>query len=212
MRKTYLVLMLYAGLSIVASCSKDYDSPEVPNIEETADSVTANEPKDTAGNDKMPVVYMLPETRDIVLTEEQKEMVEKSNAFSFSLFKSSATAVQYKGKSLAMSPMSVLYVLGMLNDGAGGETEEQISSMFGTTVGEKERINTYCQVLMTEAPLTDPSVTFRTANIVATASDVHLSSLFKADMQQYYSAETASLDFTQPDALQYLNSWCNEKT
>ncbi len=158
------------------------------------------------------VVNMLPETRSITLTDKQRQLVEKSNAFSYNLYKTASSRDQVKGKSLVMSPLSAIYVLGMLNDGAAGDTEREISSLLGLTAGNKDAINDYCQALMTQAPLADPSVTLETANIVATANDLTMAQQFKNDMQQYYLAETASLDFSQPSALQFLNSWCNQKT
>ncbi len=158
------------------------------------------------------VVNMLPETRSIELSNEQRQLVVQSNAFAYNLYKTANSMEQLRGKSLVMSPSSTLFLLGMLNDGAGGETEKEITSLLGLTAGSKELINGYCQTLMTQAPLADPSVTLETANILTTANDLTLAQPFKNDMHQYYHAEAESLDFSQPTALQFLNNWCSQKT
>jgi serpin B len=211
MKKKIIGLVLLACFAMVTSCSKDDDAPGTPK-DETEMGGNGSEPNDTSRKSEEPVVYMLPETRSITLTSEQRQLVAKSNAFSYNLYKTVCSTEQQKGKSVVMSPLSALYVLGMLNDGAAGDTEKQISSLLGLTAGNKEAVNGYCQALMTQAPLADPSVTLETANIVATVNDLALAQPFKSDMQQYYLAETASLDFSQPSALQFLNNWCNQKT
>ncbi len=213
-KKTNLIiaaLLVQAAITVATSCSKESDLPVVQQEETDASSVNA-EQADVDKKNSERVVFMLPKTQDITLTSEQKQMVERSNRFAYSLFLTTSSDEERKGKSLLMSPLSLMYVLGMLNDGANGDTEKEISSFFGMQEGSKPVINGYCQALMTQAPIADPSVTLQTANIVATANDLKTSFQYKENLLYYYAAETASLDFTQPSALQFLNDWCNEKT
>jgi len=100
----------------------------------------------------------------------------------------------------------------MLNDGAAGKTEEEITSVLGFGAGDKAAVNAYCQALIQQAPLADPSVTLQIANIVAADQDVVLEDTYKQNMSDYYEADVASLDFSEPASLDYLNGWCNEKT
>jgi serpin B len=102
--------------------------------------------------------------------------------------------------------------MGMLNDGAAGKTEEEITSVLGFGAGDKAAVNAYCQALIQQAPLADPSVTLQIANIVAADEDVVLEDTYKQNMSDYYEADVASLDFSEPASLDYLNGWCNEKT
>ena len=210
MKKIMFFMTVLMFMSAVTSCSKDSDS--------SAETTSGTSNGDSERNDSTPgdndddVIYMLPETRDITLTDEQKQIVTKSNEFSYSLYKAVAGSEDQKGKNLVMSPLSAMYVLGMLYDGATGDTEKEISSLLKLPSGSKALVNDFCQALMTQVPLTDTSVTLETANIVAAANDLQMAQQFKVDMQQYYMAETALLDFTKPTALQFLNSWCSEKT
>lgn len=160
------------------------------------------------GPDSM-VIDMLPKTQYIELTQEQKALVAKSNDFSFNLYR--AIHATDNQKSNITSPLSVAYVLGMLNDGANGNTAKEISQVlgFGAT---KQTINEYCKALIDQAPMADPSVILQIANIVAANQDVTLEKDFKNDMQNYYSAEVASLDFSKQSSVDYLNTWCKEKS
>lgn len=204
-------LTLLTSIVFVTSCSKDsYQSSFSEVI--TNDGEDCTEQADSSRKDGNQVIYMLPETQNILLTDEQRQMVKRSNKFSYDVYNAVYRAEPQKGKSLLMSPLSLMYVLGMLNDGAGGDTEKELSSLFGLPTGSKSTINSYCQALLIQAPQADPSVMLQTANIVAVANDMKTAQQYKEDMQKYYAAEIASLDFTQPSALQFLNSWCNQNT
>lgn len=187
-------------------------NPKNPKKEYSQTPTHFTEPNDTSGKKTGPdsmVIDMLPKTQYIELTQEQKALVAKSNDFSFNLYRAIHAADNQK--SNITSPLSVAYVLGMLNDGAAGNTAKEISQVlgFGAT---KQTINEYCKALIDQAPIADPSVILQIANIIAANQDVTLEKDFKNDMQNYYSAEVASLDFSKQSSVDYLNSWCKEKS
>ena len=99
--------LLLMAMGAITACSSNEDDPEDDNV-----------------------INMLPQTRSINLTDEQKTFVKKNRDFSFNLFR---TVNQYakKGNSILLSPISVTYMLGMLNDGADGQTAKEIASMLG---------------------------------------------------------------------------------
>ena len=156
------------------------------------------------------VVEMLPQTRAIELTQEQKAFVAMNNDFSFNLYR--AIQAADNKKSNITSPLSVAYVLGMLNNGATSITAKEIAKVLGFGDGDKQAINNYCKALIEQAPITDPSVTLQIANIVAANQNVNLEDTYKKNVTDYYSAEVASLDFSQKSSVDYLNGWCNEKS
>ena len=59
----------------------------------------------------------------IVLTEEQVKMVDENNQFALNLMRE--TSKETAG-NMVISPLSVAYMLGMLNDGANGTTSQEI--------------------------------------------------------------------------------------
>ncbi len=172
---------------------------------------------DSTGNDRDDgemVIDMLPETRSIVLTQEQRAFVGKNTDFSFDLFRAISQMPAGK-KSSIISPISVTYVLGMLNDGAAGNTAKEISSVVGFGEGKTQAVNDFCKKLIDEAPKTDPSVTLEIANIVIGNDYRHVGfePPYVRDMQDYYRAEITNLDFSQKtETLAEVNGWCNDKT
>lgn len=197
--KTGLMLL---AIGLLMACSSGDDMESDPNENP--------ETPDPEYNDSM-VVDMLPQTCAIELTLEQREYVKKNNDFSFNLYRA-IHAAQEEKKSNITSPLSVTYVMGMLNDGADGKTEEEITNVLGFGDGNKMSINEYCQAFIQQAPLADPSVKLRIADLVAANNDVVLEDRFVKNMQDYYEAEVASLDFSEQASLDYLNNWCKEKT
>ena len=172
---------------------------------------------DSKGNDRDDgemVIDMLPKTRSIVLTQEQRAFVGKNTDFSFNLFRAISQMPEGK-KSSIISPISVTYVLGMLNDGASGNTAKEITSVVGFGEGKTLAVNEFCRRLIDEAPETDPSVTLEIANIVIGNNYRHVDfePQYKWDMQDYYRAEITNFDFSQKtETLAEVNGWCYDKT
>ena len=217
MKKVILnVGIVLLAMGLLTACSSGNEVVEVPN-QPNQEQPTPDDPKENEEDPETPepddnmVVDMLPETRAIQLTEEQREYARKNNDFTFNLYRAINDAQEEKESNIT-SPLSVTYVMGMLNGGAAGKTEEEITNVLGFGDGNKAAINAYCQALIQQAPLADPSVTLQIANIVAANEDVVLEDAYKKNMNDYYEAEVASLDFLEPSSLDYLNDWCNEKS
>ena len=119
--------------------------------------------------------------KDIKLTESQRKMSECNNDFACNLFR---TISKQKHGSIVISPISVSYLLGMLNEGADGETRRQITGVLGLD-GSVEEINKYFKKMMDDASKVDPKVTVKTANCIFFKSDEKLIPKYKADMQKY---------------------------
>lgn len=158
------------------------------------------------------VVDMLPKLRPITLTAEQQLMRDNNNEFACRLFR---TINEQKGGngSLIVSPISVTYMLGMLNTGADGQTRQQIADVLGLGSSVME-INEYCKKMIDEAPRVDPSVTVQIANCidVNSALGITLVPQFKNDMQNYYNAQIEALDFGKSSSLDKINNWCKKNT
>lgn len=209
---SYIISSMILFLGIM-SCTSGNDiepkqeQPDEPNPE---NNTIVRDQEDPLSRDSM-VVDMLPPTRAIELTQEQRAFVKKNNDFTFNFYRTLHASQQEK-KSNVTSPLSVTYLMGMLNDGATGKTSEEITNVLGFGDGDKTALNAYCQALIKQAPLADPNVTLEIADIVATDDDVVFEDQYKKDMQDYYEAEVTSLDFADPATLDYLNGWCNQKS
>ena len=167
---------------------------------------------DDSINGEDEVVYMLPQKKSITLTEQQRQMRDNNNEFACNLFRSINEMKDGDGSTI-VSPISVSYLLGMLNAGADGATRQQITDVLGLG-GTVQEINEYCKKMIDEAPYVDPSVTVKIANsiYVNSAMNITLIPQFKSDMQNYYNAQIDALEFTKSSSLDIINNWCNTHT
>ena len=159
------------------------------------------------------VIDMLPKTRAVELTPEQKTFVAKNNDFAFNLFKVVNELSPEKTNAL-ISPISVTYNMGMLNDGAAGNTSKEITSILGFGIDNNTAINEFCRTLIENAPQTDPNVLIKIANYIAInqKSGLDIKKQYQNDMVQYYHAEVKSLDFSKSNTLREINDWCSKQT
>ena len=165
----------------------------------------------TACKDDGEVVYMLPEKKPIQLSAEQKQMRDNNNEFAWRLFQ---TMQEQQGEvSTVVSPISVTYMLGMLNAGATGTTRDEITATLGFG-SDPMAVNEYCKKMIEEAPNVDPAATVKIANCINVNSAMGLSLLkqYVNDMTNYYSAQVEALDFTKSSTLETINKWCSKNT
>ena len=141
-------------------------------------------------------------------TANQGKTAEGNNDFACNLFR---TIYEQKKGSTIVSPISVGYVLGMLNEGAGGETRRQITDVLGLG-GSVQEINKYFKKMMDEAQSVDPSVTLKTANCIYFKLGISINPKFKADMQNYYNAHVEAINFNSSSILNKINNWCKTHT
>ena len=143
-------------------------------------------------------------------TSRQGKMADNNNDFACNLFRS---ICEQKGgdTSTIVSPISVSYVLGMLNEGAGGETRRQITDVLGLG-GSVREINKYFKKMMDEAQSVDPSVTLKNANCIYFKLGKSINPQFKADMQNYYDAHVEAINFNSGNIVNKINDWCKSHT
>ena len=75
------------------------------------------------------------EPKSILLTPQEKELVQQNNDFAFRLFRKARTS-----ESQLLSPLSITYALGMMNNGAQGQTQKEIAEKLGVTLSYVNRI------------------------------------------------------------------------
>ena len=158
------------------------------------------------------VVDMLEKTQPIELTQEQKQFATDNNRFTLNFLKT-VNEADRRGKSFIYSPLSITYVLGMVNDAAVGETERELEQTLGFHEGGIQAVNDYCKNLIDNLPKVDEKVTLDIANaLFVNKNKTTLKTQFQQDMQTYYDAKAEALDFKSPATLDHINNWCKEKT
>ena len=149
----------------------------------------------------------------ITSTEPQDELLDNNNDFACNLFRAINRNRKLSDGSIVVSPISVSYVLGMLNEGASGKTRQQITNVLGLSASTQQ-INEYFKTMIHKVSRVDSNVTLQLANCIDVNSAMGISLLpqYKADMQQYYDAQIDALDFTKSSSLDIINNWCNKHT
>lgn len=140
----------------------------------------------------------------------QEEFVETGNDFGFNLLRD--IAEENNGNSFVLSPLSVTYALGMLNEGARNETRQEIMKVLGFGGVPANTINELCRDVMKKAPLLDEDVELNLANGVFLNEPLKLQEGYRQTLCQYYDAETHVLNFGEQASLNYVNNWCRQKT
>ena len=120
---------------------------------------------------------------------------------------------QQGGGSFIMSPISVSYLLGMLNAGAEGDTQRQITDVLGLD-GSPQKINQHFKKIMNEASSVDSTVTIKIANSINinSARGYRLIPKYKENMQKFYDAQIDAFPFTDDRNVDIINNWCNTHT
>ena len=157
------------------------------------------------------VVNMVTEPQPITLTEEQQVFAHDNNQFTLNFLKTVSEADR-SGKSFIYSPLSITYVLGMVNDAATGLTQQELEQTLGFHKGGIKAVNDYCKKLIEGLPKADKNVTLDIANAIFVNQKYTLIPQFEQDMKDYYNAKAAALDFSSPQTLGQINGWCNDRT
>lgn len=150
--------------------------------------------------------------KDSAPTATQGKTPEKNNDFACNLFRTIYEQKHSNG-SFIMSPISVGYLLGMLNAGAEGETQRQITDVLGLDVSAQE-INQHFKKIMNEASSVDSTVTIKIANSINinSARGYRLIPKYKENMQKFYDAQIDAFPFTDDRNVDIINNWCNTHT
>ena len=158
------------------------------------------------------VVNMLGESKPIQLTQEQSVFINDNNQFTLNFLKAVNKAEQ-NGQSFIYSPLSITYVLGMVNDAATGQTEQELEQVMGFHQGGIKAVNDYCKKLIDGLPKVDDQVTLNIANaLIVNKNRGTLQQQYQQDMKQYYDAQAENLDFKLPSTLKTINDWASDHT
>lgn len=166
-------------------------------------------------DDDKNVKYMLPPAATVQMTAEQKAMVLKSNDFSFNLFREVYRQHQTESqgqKSMFFSPMGATFMMGMLAEGAEGETQREILKTMCLDDATAREISRMCEVLIDDAPEADRQVTLEIANAIYTNKGYEPKKEYKECMDDYYDADVRSLDFSNAESLNAINNWAKDET
>lgn len=136
---------------------------------------------------------------------------DKTTAFAFDFWKE-LNSNEDKNKSYFVSPLSLHIALGMLLNGADGQTKTEIQNVLKTNDLSEDELNTIYSELITNLPKTDPKVTNTIANSIWQRQDFPVEEAFVKTLKQTFNAQHYTKDFSQPATLDALNGWASDNT
>ena len=147
------------------------------------------------------------EPKRIQLTDEEQALVRSSVDFSFRLFKETRGDINQ-----VISPLSVTYALGMLNNGAAGVTRQEICQTLGFGETGADGINAFCRKMLTELPALDEQTKVMLSNAIFLNQPRYFLPEFLEIAHTYYDAETQTRDFEDGETMDVINKWGSDHT
>ncbi len=142
------------------------------------------------------------------LSEIELELVSMSNHFAFALAKE--LLPRETDSNLFYSPLSASMLLGMILNGAGGETRAQIQSVLGFDALTEEQINQGYADLVELLLHLDSSVAIDLGSSIWTGFP--LLPDFLERVRSNFGAEAENVSFDDPGTLDRINRWASEAT
>ena len=153
----------------------------------------------------------LKERKDMVLSRAEEQMKEEGTEFAFRFFKQ-VNQTEMNEPNWMVSPLSASLALGMLSNGAEGNTLTEMKNALGFTNSTLEEMNLYNQKLTGELLQLDYTTTLGIANSIWIQKGFKVYNPFVKVNKRMYKAKVSNLDFSSPKAPGVINDWCSDHT
>ena len=150
----------------------------------------------TACNDDVEEQSILPTMQPIELNATEKEMAAQQGDFASTLSLELYRQLgDEKMDNWLVSPFSLQCALGMLSNGANGETHDEILYTLGLSQYSQEEVNVYFKKLIEGLHTVNSAITVKTSNSVWGNAGVPLKDDFQKMNIENYFAMVSQLDF-----------------
>lgn len=154
-----------------------------------------------------PVISALPRA----LSGDEQVAATATTEFGLALFRS-VNARTARGDNLALSPISASLALGMLLNGAEGETMTQVRTTLGFGDRPVAQVNAAYKALVPLLSSLDPSVKMTFANAVWFDVAAPPSATFTQSITDVFAGRVSSLPFSAPSTVTTINQWVSDAT
>lgn len=137
-------------------------------------------------------------------------LVNAFSDFSFSFYKELLTDTK-ANENIFVSPLSLHIALGMLVNGAQGETKTEIMKLLKADNLSSSELNNAYTKLLKELPEADPLVKMALANAIFYRNTFPVQSSFLNTMKTAFYAQVAGLPFDYT-SLVVINKWASDNT
>lgn len=175
------------------------------------------------------LLSLLPLTVDVAAQDTGKQLTKAYQQSAFSLFNA---VTENQTGNVCFSPLSLQLALSMVQNGASGNTLQQLQQVLGTTDFNNEEIGDFNRTLsksITERPPfdahdwwqqePDPQEAYNScypicevANALWTRPDVELYDDFVEALRTYYDSATEPVEFSTWEGIGRINAWADEHT
>jgi len=131
--------------------------------------------------------------------------------FAFDLLKR-VNEQEKKDVNTFVSPLSLHIALGMLLNGAKGQTAQEIQKTLKLDAQTLAEANQTYANLMKNLPGVDPKVKLTLGNSVWYRNNFTVETSFQDVLRQSFKAEVTPLDFASPTAKDRINQWASDQT
>lgn len=193
--------LITAAIFILAcvSCGKDSYKDDAVN----PDRMAADSSKYAANPDDNPL-------KTIALDTRSEAFVQQGKSFAFDFIR---RVNEVKKESFIVSPLSMQFLLGMILDGAQGETADEICRVLGYEAGNIQAVNEFALSMMEQLPAMDKKTTLSIGNAAFVNQSYPILDSYRSCVVQYYDAEVSNLDFINVgSATNQINDWCSDRT
>ncbi len=139
------------------------------------------------------------------------EFINNANEFSFNLMDKVLEEAP-KDKNILVSPLSINIALGMLYNGAKGNSAKQIIATLGLDGKDAEAINANYRNLLNALPNLSNEVDMSIANSVWHDDDFAVKDQFLENLINGFDAEVKAEDFGDANTPVMINNWVKEHT
>jgi serine protease inhibitor len=148
----------------------------------------------------------------IEITEKTASVIKSDNIFGFDIFRE--ILKNDDSENVFISPTSIALALAMTYNGAKGETKAAFETALRKQGYSVDEINESYKSLIGALKSVDPKVLLEIANSIWYRDDETFNVLddFININEEFYDAEVNALDFNDPDAIDVINGWVNNKT
>lgn len=148
--------------------------------------------------------------KSIELTTKATDFVSQGNDFAFDFISRVNNSAE---GDFFISPLSMQFLLGMLLDGADGQTADEICRVLGYGAGEVDDVNDYCLSMLKQLPDLDKKTKLEIANAIVVNQNYTLLDKFKNTTKKYFEAEVSNMDFSDATGTaNKINKWCSRHT
>ena len=143
----------------------------------------------------------------IPMSDEEQALVMSVNDLGFNMFRKVGA-----NKSILLSPMGMTYALGLISNGAGGETKKQINKVLGGNDTKAANINDFCLKMLTEVSKLDRLTQMEIGNDIFSPKGYKPKPAFAKIADEYYHTDLNSLDFDSEKSVAEINRKISQRS